>query len=349
MVWENVGENPTRLYLIIKYMGLIQDITCQYLDRFPKIPDLTLAKKMYKENPTVFKHIEAARDSVRRLKKGKLNGRGKPSLITKYQVPKTHDTNPFKLPESYSNDFSPYIISQSKTLLIGDLHFPYQHNEAITLALQYGLEREANCILINGDLLDFATISRHEKDWRQRSVGQEFEAVKTFLFALRKAFPKAKIVFKHGNHDERWEKWLFIKAPELFDCTDFQLEVLLKLGELQIETVKDKRPIKIGKLNVLHGHELPGGSGGVNPARATFMKTMEDTAVGHFHKTTDNTETTMSGETISVRSIGCLCGLNPHYMPINKWNYGFAFCTLDLNTNEYFFENLKIVKGKIYM
>lgn len=329
-------------------MALIQDITCDYLDRFPNSPKLTLAKKMYKENPTVFKSIESARDAIRRLKEGKRNGQGNAPKITKYIVPKTYDTNPFKLPESYSNDFSPYLISQSKTLIISDLHFPYQHNEAITLALQYGLEREANCILINGDLLDFATISRHEKDWRQRTVGQEFDAVRTFLFALRKAFPKAKIVFKHGNHDERWEKWLFVKAPELFDCTEFQLEVLLKLGELKIETVKDKRPIKIGKLNVLHGHELPGGSGGVNPARATFMKTMEDTAVGHFHKTTDNTETTMSGETISVRSIGCLCGLNPHYMPINRHNLGFAFCELNIKTNEYTFENLKIVKGKVY-
>ena len=44
------------------------------------------------------------------------------------------------------------------------------------------------------------------------------------------------------------QKFLFLKAPEIFDCTDFQLEVLLKLGELKIEVVKEKRPIRIGKL-----------------------------------------------------------------------------------------------------
>jgi predicted phosphodiesterase len=329
-------------------MGLIQDITCQYLDKFPNVPKLTLAKKMYKENPLIFHSVENARQSIRRLKEGRLNGHGKPPLITKYLQPKTYDSNPFKLPESFANDFSPFIISQSKTLIIGDLHFPYHDNQAITLALKYGINTQINCVVINGDLLDFATISRHEKDWRQRSVGQEFEATRVFLNILRDKFPNARIVFKHGNHDERWEKWLFIKAPELFDCTDFQLEVLLKLGELKIETVKDKRPIKIGKLNLLHGHELPGGSGGVNPARATFMKTMEDTAVNHFHKTTENNETTMNGDVISVRSIGCLCGLTPHYMPINKHNQGFAFCELDVKTGEYFFENLKIIKGKIY-
>lgn len=329
-------------------MALIKDVTCNYLDRFPDTPVLTLAKKMYKENPLVFKTLDSARDSIRRLKHGKANGLGYSTKETKYLQPKTYDTNPFKLPESYSHDFSPYIVSQSKSLIIGDLHFPYQHNEAITLALQYGIEREANCIIINGDLLDFATISRHEKDWRQRTVGQEFDAVRTFLSALRKAFPNAKIIFKHGNHDERWEKWLFVKAPELFDCNDFQLEVLLRLGEFKVETVKDKRPIKIGKLNLLHGHELPGGSGGVNPARSTFMKTMEDTAVNHFHKTTENNETTMNGDIISVRSIGCLCGLSPHYMPINKHNLGFAFCELNITTGEYLFDNFKIIKGRIY-
>jgi hypothetical protein len=56
----------------------------------------------------------------------------------------------------------------------------------------------------------------------------------------------------------------------------------------------------------------------------------------------------MDGHVISVRSMGCLCGLNPHYMPINKHNHGFAFCELDIKTGEYFFENLKIIKGKIY-
>lgn len=331
-------------------MASKRDLIRSYLIRFKDIPDLTLAKKIYKENVTVFTNIESIRSGIRTIR-GKLPQNSDSNRLPKdntFFKPKTYNTNPFNLPESYANDFSPYVINQSRTLIISDLHFPYQDNKAITEALNYGLSKNVNCIFINGDLLDFAGISRHEKDWRQRSVGQEFEATRLFLQTLRQSFPLAKIVFKHGNHDERWEKWLFIKAPELFDCTDFQLEVLLKLGELNIETVKDKRPVKIGKLTVLHGHELAGGSGGVNPARSTFLKTMQDTVVGHFHKTTENNEATMDGHVISVRSVGCLCGLNPHYMPINKHNHGFAYCELDIKTGSYMFENLKIIKGKIY-
>ena len=78
--------------------------------------------------------------------------------------------NPFDLPESYADDFEPYRINQARVLIISDLHFPYQDNEAITIALNYGIEKKVDCILINGDLIDFATISRHEKDFRIRYV-----------------------------------------------------------------------------------------------------------------------------------------------------------------------------------
>lgn len=322
-----------------------------YLERFRDTPDLTLAKKIYNENKESFTNLESVRTKVRRYRgkvatfyssKGAVYARDKT-----FFKEKTYDTNPFKLPESHAESFEPFYLSQSKTLIISDLHFPYQHNKSITLALNYGLKNNANCILINGDLIDFATISRHEKNWKHRSVNQEFEAVRIFLTALRKNFPKARIIFKYGNHDERWEKWLFVKAPEIFDCTDFQLEVLLKLAELKIEVVKDKRPVKIGKLTVLHGHELTGG-GGVNVARGTFLKTLDSVTLGHFHKTSEHTEVRMNGDVISVKSIGCLCGLHPDYMPINKWNLGFAFCEMDIKTGDYELDNLKIINGKIF-
>jgi hypothetical protein len=127
-----------------------------------------------------------------------------------------------------------------------------------------------------------------------------------------------------------------------------ELENRLKLGELKIEIVKDKRPIRIGKLTVLHGHELFGGSGGVNPARGTFLKTLENVVVGHYHKTSSNTEASMYGDVFSVHSVGCLCGKTPYYMPINKWNTGFAYCELEIKTGNYTFYNLKIINGKIY-
>lgn len=322
----------------------VSNLIKSYLTKFPKLPSMTLAKKIYKEHDKQFTNMEDVRSSIRYY-------RGKKGEKTKSQLASREflDQNiEFVMPESYSETFEPYEISQSRTLIISDLHIPYQDNDSIQKAINYGKEKKVNCILINGDVLDFAGISRHEKDWRQRQVHQEFEAARIFLSSLREHFPKAKIVFKLGNHDERWEKWLFLKAPEIFDDPEFKLESRLKLGELKIEVVKEKRPIRIGKLTVLHGHELFGGSGGVNPARGTFLKTLENVVVGHYHKTSSNTEASMYGDVFSVHSVGCLCGKTPYYMPINKWNTGFAYCELEIKTGNYTFYNLKIINGKIY-
>jgi predicted phosphodiesterase len=325
---------------------LKQKIVREYIKKFPNTSNYTLANKILKEHPLEFDNVENIRTMIRYVTGS--NGTDKNKEVKdKSLFRPARTSNDYLLPQSYANDFTPYEIKQSRILIISDLHFPYQNNEAITLALDYGKEKKVDCIILNGDVMDQANISRHERDWRARSIAEEFEAVRVFLKSLRLHFPKTKIVWKLGNHEERWEKFLYNKAPEIFDVNDFQLEVLLKLGELKIEIIKDKRPIILGKLTVLHGHELM-GMGGVNPARATFTKTMEDTLVGHYHRTSSHSEPTMNNKLINVHSQGCLCEMNPMFMPINKWNLGFAYVDLNIATGEYFLENKKIVKGKIY-
>jgi predicted phosphodiesterase len=323
-----------------------QKIVREYIKKFPNTSNYALARKILKEQPLEFDNVENIRTIIRYVTGS--NGTDKNKEVKdKSLFRPARASNDYLLPQSYANDFTPYEIKQSRILIISDLHFPYQNNEAITLALDYGKEKKVDCIILNGDVMDQANISRHERDWRARSIAEEFEAVRVFLKSLRLHFPKTKIVWKLGNHEERWEKFLYNKAPEIFDVNDFQLEVLLKLGELKIEIVKDKRPIILGKLTVLHGHELM-GMGGVNPARATFTKTMEDTLVGHYHRTSSHSEPTMNNRVITVHSTGCLCEMNPMFMPINKWNLGFAYVDLNILTGEYVLENKKIVKGKIY-
>jgi predicted phosphodiesterase len=325
---------------------LKQKIVREYIKKFPNTSNYTLANKILKEQSLEFDNVENIRTMIRYVT-GSNGSQKNKDVKDKSLFRPARTSNDYLLPQSYANDFTLYEIKQSRILIISDLHFPYQNNEAIILALDYGKEKKVDCIILNGDVMDQANISRHERDWRARSIAEEFEAVRVFLKSLRLHFPKTKIVWKLGNHEERWEKFLYNKAPEIFDVNDFQLEVLLKLGELKIEIVKDKRPIILGKLTVLHGHELM-GMGGVNPARATFTKTMEDTLVGHYHRTSSHSEPTMNNRVIMVHSQGCLCEMNPMFMPINKWNLGFAYVDLNIITGDYVLENKKIIKGKIY-
>jgi len=82
-----------------------QEIVRPYLERFPDHGDLTLAKKIYKENPLVFKDVEGVRSSIRAIK-GKISNYANKSL---YQ-PKTFNSNPYKLPESEEKERVPFTL-----------------------------------------------------------------------------------------------------------------------------------------------------------------------------------------------------------------------------------------------
>lgn len=322
-----------------------------YLERFPAVPDMTLAKKIYKEHPLYFKDLETARSAVRQ-KRGHAGQRHRKELKDKtYVKPITHDTNPFKLPKSYSVAPAVYDWPQEfdRIGVISDLHVPYHSIEALTAALEYlKNDFKANGILINGDLIDFHMLSRFEHNPEKRSVKQEFEAARKILRVIRRMFPKAHIVYLKGNHCVRWEKFLLAKAPEIFDEPDFMLEARLKTQELNIQILHDTTVVRMGGLRVMHGHTVTRSMiPAVNAARGLFLKIKHSGMIGHTHKISEHTETDIDGRLITTWSTGCLCELNPEYHPHgNSYSHGFATCTL-LGGANFSAKNFRIFDGKI--
>lgn len=325
-----------------------KSIVEKYIRKFPKTPNLTLAKKIFEDNPLMFQSIESLRGQIRTIKGA--NGKGKlrqaiPDLIEN----RIDQKNPFNLPESYAEDWNPYVIPKNanRTLLLNDIHLPYHNIPALTLALKYGKENGCNTIIVNGDLLDFYQISRFDKNPNKKNMRVEFDQGRDFFKVLRKNFPNAHIYYKLGNHEERWEKYLMVKAPELFGVPEFELQTLLRLAEFGVHYITDKRIIELGHLSILHGHEFLGAtSQAVNPARGLFMKTNESCIIGHLHKTSEHTETTLSGKILTTWSCGCLCELHPDYARINKWNHGFAFIEVSSDGN-YTLQNKRIYNNTI--
>ena len=129
-----------------------------------------------------------------------------------------------------------------------------------------------------------------------------------------------------GNHEERYEAYLRTKAPELIGTADFTMDQLLRFGELGCELIQDKRVIKAGKLSIMHGHEF-GRSvfSPVNPARGYYMRAK---GISHLwpqpSDKSEHSESNLDGKVVTTWSTGCLCELHPGYMPVNKWNHGFA-------------------------
>jgi hypothetical protein len=203
-------------------------------------------------------------------------------------------------------------------------------------------------ILLNGDIADHYSISRWQTDPRLRDFPGEINAVKFFLKGLREQFPKARIIYKHGNHEERYDKFLQLKAPELLEVEQFSWKSIFGLDDYGIELVTNKRPIKLGELNVIHGHEYVFQiSNPVNPARGLYLRSKVHCLGGHFHQTSQHSEKNLEQSVVSTWSTGALCDLHPEYRPLNPWNHGFAFVETD-HAGAFRVDNLRIVDGEVW-
>ena len=338
----------------MRVITIIGTVTIEALEKYPNLPSQTLARKLIADYPEIYNTINSARGAVRyyRGQIGK-NNRKKIRMEEKPQAGSFANAmgipNPFFLPETDETEWLPYDIPASVTrlLILSDVHIPYHNIQAVTLALQYGKDKNVNGIMLNGDILDFYGLSTFEKDPRKRRFSEELEMGRQFLRTLRKEFDGVPIYYKLGNHEERYERYLRIKAPELLDVSEFRMDILLKFGELGVELIDDMRIVHFGRLNIMHGHEF-GRSvfSPVNPARGLFTRAKESCIIGHHHQTSSHAEPSLNGDVINTWSQGCLCELHPSYMPINKWNLGFSYVEKE-SDGQFTVHNHTIIKGKV--
>lgn len=319
------------------------------LKKFPDTPTMTLAKKAYKEQPLFFESVENARQVIR-YHRG-LSGEKNRGYLASQDLVKepTYNYAPFHLPESKSEPANVWKLPRGtdKVLILSDIHFPYQDNDAIRAALKYGKDQNINGIYINGDMLDFYQLSFHEKDPRVTPISEELEMGRQFLAMLRKEFVGVPIFLIIGNHEYRLERYLRVKAPELLDMSEFRIDVLLKCGEYGVTYIPYRSKCYMGKLLVEHGDKVP-GAGGVNPARTALLKFKRPILVGHFHRTTQENSSVYDDDAQMAWSVGCLCTLEPSYMPVNNHNHGFAIVNVDHSTGEFSVDNKIIINGKVY-
>jgi len=234
-----------------------------------------------------------------------------------------------------------------RALVLSDLHIPYHDRRAVIAAIDYGLQRDANMVLLNGDIIDFYALSFWQKDPRKRDAAKEIKLLRKFIGIIRETFPDADLVYKLGNHEDRWERYLVDKAPELLGIPEFDIQQVLGLADKEL--IRNYEPIGLGDLNVVHGHEYRFAiSNPVNPARGLFLRAKAMALCGHFHQSSQHTERTVDGRNIATWSTGCLCDLHPAYRPINNWNHGFAFVTVHAS-GKFEVENKYVSNtGKIY-
>lgn len=325
------------------------DIARSYRDKYGiDMPTAKLARIMYEENKLAFSTVNAARSSLRYIE-GKIGDWNREKQRkSEYTVKEERPRNPYNLPKSEAEDYSPFIIRGYKRLgIMSDIHLPYHNELALTTAIKKLKEIKIDALLLNGDTIDCHTLSRWAKDPKKRDFAYEMSVFKSFMEILKKQL-NCKIFFKIGNHENRYEHFLMQKAHELVGIEEFEFENILKARASGIDIIASTQYMKINNLNGIHGHEYIGGAiGPVNIARGLYLRAKTSAFQGHNHQTSEHTEADMNGNITTTWSIGCLSELHPAYMPLNKWNHGFAWVELDSNGKDFEFHNKRIYNGKV--
>lgn len=254
------------------------------------------------------------------------------------------------LPKFIEESWEPFEIDAKRNLVFGDPHIPFASKLAFESMLRFADEYNPHSIFVNGDWFDFYQISKFVKNPTIAHIEHEL-AVSTDTWAhLTQRYPRAKRFLKKGNHDERWESYIFTAAPLLSGVPQV-VDAWMQAGGLSangVTVIGDRRPVMLGNLPVLHGHELgKGAASPVSPARGAFLKTQHTIMVNHWHRTSGSDHSDMFNAETYCWSLGCMCGLHPAYRPVNNWNWGFATVGVESN-GEFSVQNYRINKhGKV--
>lgn len=321
----------------------------------------TLARKIVMENTGLFDQTNAEVDRVRRAIRyrtgdsgdfqrvfAEKSGKLRKNLYNPEQMKPSEYMQAFmSRGEKTSKDVWHLPKSIRKPLVLSDIHLPYHELSAIETAIDYGFKNNVDAIYLNGDVIDFAKISRWEKDPALMSAPVEVQMARDFLQGLVSL--GLPVYYKLGNHEDRWDRYILLNAPELIALPGLQLKAALGLDELEIELIDSRQHAKFGKLSVLHGHEF-GESvfSPVNPARGLFLRGKSSVLAGHNHQTSEHHENNLNGDPTACFSTGCLCDLQPAYRPFayTKWNHGAAIVDVD-EDGEFSVENFRIIDRKV--
>ena len=147
------------------------------------------------------------------------------TAVLNYRIGKGFEPSPEDKPEvvpEWLNTFEdgreevlPALRIQGKTAVFSDIHLGIHDKAALIAAIQYAKQDRVENIILNGDILDSAQISRHPKHADTPKFLNEIELAKQFLEGLRSEFKDQNIYFKIGNHEDRLERYLMQNADAL--------------------------------------------------------------------------------------------------------------------------------------
>lgn len=164
---------------------------------------------------------------------------------------------------------------ERRILVLPDTHAPYHSQRAVALALKCTREYKPDTIIALGDWLDCYSVSDYPKHPDRRGRLQyEVEAGAKLLKPFRAECDE--FYFTEGNHENRLERYLSTRAPELYGL--ISMRELLDLNAAQYTKYQESK--KIGKVYFTHDVGFC-GAGAAAKSLAAFGGNL---VFGHSHK-----------------------------------------------------------------
>ena len=226
------------------------------------------------------------------------------------------------------------------SVVLSDFHAPHHDKALFALTCEYLADEQPDEIIVNGDLMDAATVSKHRTvpgGGYDQSLQTNIDEAYAILRQIREVAPNARIRLQRGNHDERIEHALIDQLDALYgiraagdEVPALSLRNLLHLDSLHVE-YSDK-PWDRSKIPVLDNYRIAavhGYSTTVNPGKKILTDLAGSTVQGHSHRLSLYYQTSHhpedGAETRLAAECGCMCEIEDGlgYTREPSWQQGF--------------------------
>lgn len=171
-----------------------------------------------------------------------------------------------------------FMATLERILFIPDVHRPYHDERAWRLMLKAARGFRPHRLVVLGDFGDFYATSSHDKNPnRRRNLEYEVASMNEGLDELD-ALGAQRRHFLAGNHEDRLERYLMQRAPELFNMV--RVPELLRLRARGWTYTPYKQHLRIGRLYATHEVGNAGADAHLR-ARAAFEGNV---VIGHTHR-----------------------------------------------------------------
>lgn len=219
-------------------------------------------------------------------------------------------------------------------VVLSDLHLPEADPDAMCLARSIVTDIRPDLIVLNGDLLDVFALTSWPVSPQRRSFAAELDRVRQQIASLARWAPQATWIWLEGNHEQRFTRYLWRHASELWQIDDLNLPRLVRAPEhwLYLAHPEGYRrrheyaapQVRIGRLYILHGDTIRSTGGLINVARTIYLKLLKPVIVGHWHRAQVYLQTDYAGQTSGAWAVPCLTGPRAHYATDRVMDQGLA-------------------------